>query len=68
MKADDLVNETMGKAQTLDADQLDPFFTNMAIISVATLRGIHGDQFIADFLTAALSDENPIKIEAHLRQ
>jgi len=68
MKADDLVNQTMTKAQTLDVDQLDDFFIKMGVLSMATLRGIHGDQFVTDFMTAALNDENPIKIEAHLRQ
>jgi len=68
MKANDLANETMAKAQTLDADQLDKFFIEMGILSMAALRGIHGDQFVADYLTAAMNDKNPIRITAHLRQ
>lgn len=68
MKADDLVNETMAKAQTLDRDQLSQFFVSMAILSVGVLRGTHGDQYANDFLTGAINDTNPIRLSAHLKQ
>lgn len=68
LKADDLVNETMAKAQTLDRDQLSDFFVKMSIMSIGVLRGVHGDQFAIDFLKGAINDKNPIKLTAHLKQ
>ena len=68
MKAKDLVNKTMATAQTLDPDELDKYFIEMGILSMAVLRGVHGDQFVTDYLTAALKDKNPITISAHLAQ
>ncbi len=68
MKANDLVNTVMVNAQALDVDQLDEFFIQMGVLSIATLRGIHGDQFVTDYLTAALNDKEKLTITPHLRQ
>ena len=68
MKAKDLVNKTMATAQTLDHDELDKYFIEMGILSLAVLRGVHGDQFVTNYLTAALNDKNPIIISANLVQ
>lgn len=68
MKAKDLIIKTMAAAQTLDSDELDKYFIEMGILAIGVLRGVHGDKFVADYLTAALDDKNPIKIDTHLIQ
>ena len=65
MKANDLVNETMAKAQALEPDEVSKFFIEMGILSFGVLRTVQGDQFVIDYLTAAIKDKNPIKISVN---
>ncbi len=68
MNADELVSITMMKARTLEADQLEPFLTTMAIACLATMRGTYGDDFVDGWLQSAVQEKNPIKIKAILVQ
>ena len=56
MEADEFVNDVMTKAQTLEGEELEKFFTLMCAMSIAMLRGIHDDEFVNDFLNAAKAD------------
>jgi len=58
LSAVDLVNETMTRARELDPDELNKFHSMLGATSIACLRGIHGDQFVTDYLTAALNDQD----------
>lgn len=68
MKADELVNKTMTAAQSLESDQIHDYFNEMAILSIGVLRGLHGDKFINDYLTAALNDKKALIIKANKLQ
>lgn len=52
----DLINTVMTKAQSLEDDELEKFFSTMCAMSVGVLRGMHDDEFIMDFLDAAKAD------------
>jgi hypothetical protein len=58
----ELINQTMEVAQTLTEKELDSFMTLMAITMIAMIRGSKGDEFVNDFLRAALGDEDPMRI------
>jgi hypothetical protein len=63
-----LANATMESAKKLSENELHDFMVKINILSLATLRGIHGDKFINDFLKAAQCDKNPIRITPHRMQ
>ena len=66
MKADDLVNKTMEAAQKLNSGEVDKFFIQINVLSLGVLRGVHGDEFIRDFLQSAMDDRKPIRIVPRL--
>ena len=57
-KAIDLVLES---AQSItEGEELNKFFLKMAALSIAALRGINGIEFVDEFLTAALNEEDKL--------
>jgi len=66
LKADDLVNKTMEAAQKLNSGEVDKFFIQINVLSLGVLRGVHGDEFIRDFLQSAMDDRKPIRIVPRL--
>ena len=63
MQSIDLINEIMSKTQTFDTAQINEFFLQMGAVSIAVLRGVNGDEFVTDFLTAAINDKNPLSLK-----
>ncbi|MEE9193107.1 MAG: hypothetical protein V3U21_01095 [Thermodesulfobacteriota bacterium] len=62
MDAKSLTEETMTKARDLEPEELNKFFNTITCTAIACMRGIHGDQFVTDFLTAALADKENMAI------
>ncbi len=62
-KIDSLINQIMKKAATLEKNEIEIFMVHLNLISAAILRGMNGDKYMNDFLTEALNDKNPMKIQ-----
>ncbi|NIT58402.1 MAG: hypothetical protein GWN00_19900 [Aliifodinibius sp.] len=57
MKAEDLINDLMTKARELDDKELSRLFPTLGATAIGCMRGMHGDQFVTDYLKAALDDQ-----------
>ena len=56
-KVEKLTKEAINKAERLSQKEMTDYFTQLAAMSIAVLRGIHGDEFIDGFLSAAMQDK-----------
>ena len=57
------IDQVLELAQSIESsEELNKFFLKMAALSIAALRGINGIEFVDDFLTAALNEENKLVV------
>lgn len=68
MKANELTSQVLTQMQGLDSDQMADFVNMMTTTLISVMRGINDNEFVSDYLKAALNDKNPPIITAHLRQ
>ena len=67
MKADKLIDQVLQNMQGLDPDQMTEFVRMMTTLLLSIMRGINDEEFVRDYLTAAINDKNPPVITPHLR-
>jgi len=54
----DLINDILRPTHGMTTDEIRKFLSLNAIMSLSALRGIMGDEFVRDFLIAAIEDES----------
>ncbi len=59
MRSDVLLDKVINDMTMLDVDQIEEFLSMATTALICTMRGLHGDQFVKDYLTAALNDTDP---------
>ena len=52
-----MLEELQVRFADLDQEELDIACRDMAVFCISALRGIHGNQFIVEFLYAAMTDD-----------
>ena len=62
-KVDALINVALFNAQSFSDDEVAEFAEKLNVLTAAMLRGIHGDKYVTDFLTAALNDKNKLTMK-----
>lgn len=58
---DNIIDRIMGDATDFNREDLSDLCCTLIGFSVGVLRGLEGEQFVIDFLTAALNDEEKDK-------
>lgn len=63
-----ILNDVLEPTQGMTTDEITGYLSQIATVSITALRGIAGDQYVSDFLTAALNDDSKPAIKMMKKQ